>query len=303
MGHRLAPQVVVRGTLPDPVDPVATAGGGEVGGSDEGGGDEAAAAPAAARNAAGLAAALAVLGARADDAKGVKRACDAFLVGWLRHSDAPTRGAWSDGLALHSLPLSTVRSLMNPDGAGGASRAKRAKTSGGAEAGRPIVRAQKSLLALGLTPRPNGRAPGNDQGTLLMWSYKRGCWVDVSGDGTWDGTPAAEEDVAALAAETADVDARLAALAAGGDADDIARASSDEVAAMLAAAKAEAEAAAAAEAEAEADPTAAMDRALPKLEGRLRFDVADRAWFTERLRQGGEGGVAAKLLDNSPPCT
>ena len=43
-------------------------------------------------------------------------------------------------------------------------------------------------------PRPKGRAPGNDTGTPLVWSYVRGKWVDVSKGGMHKGEKMSEAE-------------------------------------------------------------------------------------------------------------
>ena len=87
--------------------------------------------------------------------------------------------------------------------------AKKARVGGGAA---PAPKTGENVTALGFHVRPMGAAPSNDQGTKLVWAYKRGIWVDASGDGTWNGVPAADGEREAVAAEGADLERRLAAL-------------------------------------------------------------------------------------------
>tara|TARA_B100000519_G_scaffold164149_1_gene147411 strand:- start:38 stop:532 length:495 start_codon:yes stop_codon:yes gene_type:complete len=145
-----------------------------------------------------------------------------------------------------------------------------------------------------------------------MWAYKRGQWVDTEFPGTWKGVPATENEEDLVAAETAELDARLVALNYGCEEEDVRKASWEEVKRMTAEAEAqekrareEAEAAelaeiAAAEREAAAeterlrkeheanvDKAGVMERLLPKLEQRLVLKVKEPEDFEKLAKEGG----------------
>ena len=249
-----------------------------------------------------------------DDIKEIKRACDALLVGWLVHSEPSVRASWHP-LSLHTVKDSYLR-RMGGDAMPGAKKQRLSIQTFGK--GGPIIRSFEPVQLLGFAPRPKGAAPGNDQGTRVTWSYKRGKYVDTEYPGTWKGVPASEGEEEAVAAETADLDIRLAALAAGCDAEVVKNASTEEVTKMTEAAeaaskaevaeaesKAEADVAADAEAlrrehEASIDPLEVMERLLPKLEGRVELRLQDPEAFATRVALGGERGhatLAARTKD------
>ena len=167
------------------------------------------------------------------------------------------------------------------------------------------------VQSLGFVARPMGQAPTNDAGDRAVWSYARGEWVDAGGAGsTMRGQVADPDEPFKLELEHTDLDARIAAINAGLDADEVRDAPLEVVKektkaaakAFLEAARAEREAlkaaekAAAEEAAANAPPKAEVLRtALPKLEGKLRLDVADPDGFEARLKEKAEAGIAMAL--------
>ena len=60
-------------------------------------------------------------------------------------------------------------------------------------------------------PRPKGRAPSNDTGMPLVWSYVRGRWVDVSKGGTYRGETLSEAEREVLLAENAEFNRKMVA--------------------------------------------------------------------------------------------
>ena len=110
---------------------------------------------------------------------------------------------------LHSFKPSVVQRVFESEAPQQPRPAKKARVGGGGCI--PAPKTGENVTALGFHVRPMGAAPSNDQGTKLVWAYKRGIWVDASGDGTWNGVRAADGEREAVAAE-ADLERRLAAL-------------------------------------------------------------------------------------------
>ena len=233
--------------------------------------------------------ALRALAGRREEPREVKKACDAVLLGWLRHASHAARAPFVPP-ALHSFKPSVVRRVFDGDGA--LPNAKRARSKP------PPGRVAENVIALGCHPRPQGRGPSNDQGVQLIWAYARGKWVDGTGDGTWKGVDAIPGDGDAAAAEAADLDRRLAALATGlRSVKVIAKATEEEVGRILAEAAAEAAAADAAADDAdEADPAVmaeGVDRAITRLDTRLKMGLAE----PDRFESYVEAGVATGHLE------
>lgn len=251
--------------------------------------------------------AKAKLGRWADDLKGVKNACDAVLVGWLLHSTPEVRVSYYP-LALHTVKDSLLR-RFGGDAPPPAPPAKRPRVSLPASK-KSQVRSTEPVQALGYHPRPKGAPPCNDQGTKVIWSYKRGIWVDGEFPGTWKGVAAIKGEENVVDAETVELDQRLAALNAGVDEDKIKASSLYHVKVMTeeieAAQKAEADRAVT-EAEAEAkrehkrivkafeekiEPLEVMDKLLPKLEARIPLPLKEPEAWEATIQEGAKKGYA-----------
>ena len=250
-----------------------------------------------------LAGALGKLAERKGQLRDARRICDAMLVGWLKYSNDEALSSWMP-LSLHVFSSTQVRTfggeLPPPP--------KRAKTLAAAAANAPIKRTRDVVQSLGFHGRPQGNAPMNDRGERCVWSYVRGVMVDVGGAGsTWKGVSADPDEPFKLELENTELDARIAALNAGYDADDIRDASLEQVKAMTKRAAAaaledsgveadhEGAEAAAAVAAAKTPPSEQILRAaIPKLEARLLMDVSalDPEWYEARLKEKAEGGIA-----------
>ena len=250
-----------------------------------------------------LAEALRALSGRKEEVKSVRRVCDVLLVRWLAASSEQVVAAWAP-LSLHGVSAPQIRQM---GGDTPAPKPKRQKTAALPPLPTPVKTA-RVVEQLGMQQKPKGQAPTNDQGERLVWSYKRGIWLDTDAEpgGTCEGKPSTPSETAAIAAEIADLDQRINALNAGCDVEYIKTATLPQVkeaiatarekarvdAQAAAAAEAKAEAAAAAEAEAKRPPPQeVLKRALPKLVSRLKLEVADSAWFADFIKRSAEAGV------------
>ena len=91
--------------------------------------------------------ALRSLATRRDEPRGVKRACDAMLLGWLRHTPHATRAPLLPP-ALHSIASSVVRRAFGGDAPQRAAKRPRAKDPSRA------TRIHDNVVAVGFHPRP-----------------------------------------------------------------------------------------------------------------------------------------------------
>ena len=150
-------------------------------------------------------------GARAEalgsrEARELRKACDLLLLQWIARAEPSVANQWHP-LCLHTQSNAVVESL------GEEPRPKAMKKDSRFSATKGQL-----MTAAGGHPRPSGRAPSNDQGNSMTWSYGRGCWVDCTAGcrGTKDGVPqrpGEREEVlaenAALEVKSAEVEEQL----------------------------------------------------------------------------------------------
>ena len=226
-----------------------------------------------------LVSALRSLAGRHDEPRGVKRACDAMLLGWLRHMPQATRAPLLPP-TLHSIRPAVVRRAFLKRARGSARDPTRLRT-------------QANVIALGFQPRPVGRAPSNDQGEQCVWAYRRGQWVEGMGD--------RQE----AAAEAADLDRRLICLGTGlQPAAFIASATEEQLASILAD---DERAAVGVDADEAVDPGQAVaegdERAISHLETRLNVGLIDPERFETLLEVGvASGHVQTRMQQERANC-
>ena len=132
--------------------------------------------------------------------KEIKKACDYVLVVTLLGAPRDLAAKW-EPLRLHSVGPRALRTLAEE------ARPKPKKAALPKREAKFEVTQRTLVVKVGGQPRPKGRAPSNDQGEQLTWSFGRGKWVDCSsgGRGTYKGarqTPGEAEAVLAAVSYT-----------------------------------------------------------------------------------------------------
>ena len=214
--------------------------------------------------------------------KELGRGCDYILAVLLLSAPPALAARWARPFGWHGLGERAFRSL-GEEKAPPKPAANKTKPGHRGEFAAPKGRIVAELNG---EPRPKGRAPGNDTGTPLVWSYVRGKWMDVSKGGAYRGVKLSEAEREVVLAENVDFNRKMAALEEKIFEEWRQREASGEATEGTVAAAAAAQAADAAAAVAAASGEEKLDeatmRALKALEHKTKPVPEAVAWLTEQ---------------------
>jgi len=130
-----------------------------------------------------------------------------LYVDWMRNVESEQRASFWP-LSLHTVSDTALRMMASTE-PHPTKKQRRALPPPPPVKEKPVVRAHDYVVAAGHHPRPKGRAPSNDSGDTLQWSYKRGVWVNAEPGTRWRDMLSDREEPGRLEAENMALDSMI----------------------------------------------------------------------------------------------